>query len=945
MRTSITKVVVLPPDVERRDPENQDYMRASLYDENGAPLNLVGGAQGPRGPQGFTGDPGEPGPKGDKGDKGDTGSPGAKGDTGPQGLMGPAGPQGPKGDKGNVGPAGDPGDPGPQGLKGDPGVSDIPGPKGDPGTPGLPGPKGDPGISDIPGPPGPQGDPGEPGPKGDKGDTGSIGPAGVQGPQGPKGDNGLPGLTGDPGVKGDIGAPGPQGPKGDTGDTGPQGLRGDPGFSDIPGPQGDTGPAGPQGPQGDPGTPGAQGIQGLKGDPGLTGETGAQGPKGDQGVPGPQGIMGFTGEMGLQGPKGDTGDTGAAGPAGIQGPTGPKGDVGLQGPQGIQGDIGPGFVWKGVWAFDVNYVTNDVVNYGGAAWVALRPNLFKTCPDNALDWQLYVDRGQPGPQGIQGPQGASGTSVAVSTAVTVQDTGIAGQVRAGRQFILSDFTGMGLNTPVGLFNLSSVANLGNGGVLVNKGAVPFGVGITGQAGECAAFSGAPAQVLYSLDSGSSDPYRLLAGFGCWGCWVRTPKRGVIQYAVSKWSDLDTSRFYSLGVGANNSALVEYHVTTGVNVTLTGLSDVADDRWHFLVAVCDPGYLRLYVDGVLEASAPCGLNGTTPIAPFNIGGYGETNVASPATPLPFYGSIDEAFVIRDIPSDDQIRYWYAAKITHTLGVVPRLASLNVTRYRRGATLVQGDFPIAPLRLYQFPSTIAQDNGTQNVSLVGVSGSGRQPGPGADGLTTANGGGLSLSGTGHYTTPDTGLPDALTTRSYGCWFRTTSQAGQTMMTWGQPVGVSDARLYTDVGVLYAGSGADTITGPFVADGMWHHAVVVEYNAVGAPTDDGIKRKLYLDGRLVGSSTVLNSIVLVGFNGFRLGANAGGTVFFAGQLDVIFIGTAALTRTDVMKLYTKRSQSLGVAPKNPGDHIESMTASSLLFIGDTLEPQNTIDLSVMA
>ena len=56
------------------------------------------------------------------------------------------------------------------------------------------------------------------------------------------------------------------------------------------------------------------------------------------------------------------------------------------------------------------------------------------------------------------------------------------------------------------------------------------------------------------------------------------------------------------------------------------------------------------------------------------------------------------------------------------------------------------------------------------------------------------------------------------------------------------------------------------------------MVEDNAAG----DGVRRKLYFDGRLVGGSTVLNSITLAGANRFRIGAYADGTAPFTGQID---------------------------------------------------------------
>src|SRR4051812_38482413 len=71
---------------------------------------------------------------------------------------------------------------------------------------------------------------------------------------------------------------------------------------------------------------------------------------------------------------------------------------------------------------------------------------------------------------------------------TVLDVGLVGQIRAGRQLALADFTALGLAAPVGLWNLANVNDAsGNARNLTNKGTVPFGVGINGIATTAAVF--------------------------------------------------------------------------------------------------------------------------------------------------------------------------------------------------------------------------------------------------------------------------------------------------------------------------------------------------------------------------------------------------------------------------------------------------------------------------
>ena len=53
--------------------------------------------------------------------------------------------------------------------------------------------------------------------------------------------------------------------------------------------------------------------------------------------------------------------------------------------------------------------------------------------------------------------------------------------------------------------------------------------------------------------------------------------------------------------------------------------------------------------------------------------------------------------------------------------------------------------------------------------------------------------------------------------------------------------------------------------------------------------------------------------------------------------------MTSDEVLRLYAKGAQSLVSSPKNAGDHVEGFDSGSLLFIGDTLDAQHSIDLTV--
>jgi Concanavalin A-like lectin/glucanases superfamily len=539
-----------------------------------------------------------------------------------------------------------------------------------------------------------------------------------------------------------------------------------------------------------------------------------------------------------------------------------------------------------------------------------------------------------GPTGPQGPQGAL---LPVISGVPVLDVGVINQIRAGRQLTAADFTNMGLSAPAGLWNLSDLSDVsGNGRNLLNKGAVPFDVGINGTAATAAKFSGSTAQALYIPDTGAADPFRIKTG--SFGCWLRSAKINTRQDTLIK-SNAATNFSYGISVGGNNMALLFMSIsgpdTQPPNgLTLYGVSNVVDDRWHFVIGTYDGTTARIYIDGILENAAA--LNGAlfSSPAPLNIGAIGADG--STAAAAQHYGRIDEAFITNDVLSEDQIRNLYCVKIPHTLADVPSRVSLNVHRRRKGATLVAADFPTQPLRLYNFSGGSLGDEGSNGVAVIS---GGCLSVSGPDG---SNGNAFNFNGTTQtLAATDTGLPSVLATRSYGAWFKTsTVNVNAWIIGIGATPGTNDMGLWINTANnIISLTPGDNITGSFICDGQWHHVVVTEDNAA----IDGVKRKMYVDGRLTGISTVLGSVVLGGTNHFRIGSRCDGSGVFNGQIDGVFVCDYALTAERIAQLYAKGSQTLASSPKNPGDHVEAMSTTSLLATFDTLESQHTIDLGV--
>lgn len=562
-------------------------------------------------------------------------------------------------------------------------------------------------------------------------------------------------------------------------------------------------------------------------------------------------------------------------------------------------------------------------------------DLFLTKKDGSL-----INAGNVrGPRGADGPMGAAQSIIA---ARPVLDVGMLNQIRAGRQLAPSDFTNMGLAAPRGLWNLSNVTDSSGGGRnLTNKGSVPFGVGILGGAGQAAQFAGSAGQVLYISDTGAADTFRIKTGSV--GCWCRTAKRGVAQWTVSKWDDnVAGRRGYMLGVNSNNVAQwnVSSDGTAANTVAVVGTSDIADDRWHFIVGTFDGNKVRIYVDGALEASVNFGVAGgslfATP-APFNIGGYnGE---AATATTAPFFGRIDEAFLTPDVLSDDEIRNLYSAAIPHALAVVPSILNLTVQKRRRGATLSTTDFPAQPSRLYNFINGALTDQGVNNVAFA-YSGAAQAAVAGADGSRDSA---VPIISGSHLVASDSGMPSGLNPRTYGLWLKSTAQ-NTAIMGWGT-YNTAHALIYTANtagGPLGVSSGADNMTGPPIADGLWHFVVVVEDNTAA----DGVKRKLYVDGRVVNGSTGMNSITLGGVGRFRVGEipTGGPLIPFAGNVDGVFVYPGALTSDQVRALYQVSSQALSPMPIIPAVYIKGVESGRLLGYFDTLETSDLVGISAM-
>lgn len=550
-------------------------------------------------------------------------------------------------------------------------------------------------------------------------------------------------------------------------------------------------------------------------------------------------------------------------------------------------------------------------------------------------------------RGAQGPVGPAGLSfLNVLANQSILEVGMSGQIKAGHKLRLVDFsTLLGLPTvPVGLFNLTNLTNLGSGGNLVNKNAVTFVSDILGVAGEAAQLRGAsgiPANdpVLYIDDTGGADPFRIKTG--SIGCWFKSPKRGLTQSVITKivTGGASADILFQLYVLSNNTINAACYAG-GASWSAGGIMDICDDKWHHVVVTYDANFIRIHLDGLLEAIAPMGgVIAPTGFGPFNIGGFGGnagTNVSQP-----FYGRVDEAFVTHDILSEDEVRLLYSAAIAHGFGAVPKSVIININRRRKGAAIVSGDFPNQPLRGYNLDTL--NDFGSGGVLLTANPSTGaiaQAPGPDGTKDTARRYTGTHQGDSGSAA----GLPTT-GARSMGCWFKTTGTT-KAPMGYGTPSGEGAFNLNVGgTGLL----NCDTWTSNRVSssqpvnDGQWHHAVVT-YDP--APTDL-LRFKLYIDGKLVDAQVgaAITTDLTVTANRFRVGSYSDGTTPFLGDVARAFLYQGALTESQVRALYLKSGQDLGPSPKDAGDHVEGMDATYVYGIFDSLETQHKVNLAVAA
>ena len=174
--------------------------------------------------------------------------------------------------------------------------------------------------------------------------------------------------------------------------------------------------------------------------------------------------------------------------------------------------------------------------------------------------------------------------------------------------------------------------------------------VKGKVGECMEFPGSAAEYISVREHMYKDPIEEIS----LAAWVKTDVRGMI----ASW---DRSEFFRFAVGDDVGGNVATTFVAFDNCCPIhdwfGKTDVADDKWHHLVATFDGKEKRIYVDGDLDKkiAAPTKVIGAG-LARFGFIGIGSEAAAFDAAVGPtwaFNGLLDEFLLFHRALSEKEV----------------------------------------------------------------------------------------------------------------------------------------------------------------------------------------------------------------------------------------------------------------------------------------------------
>ena len=161
-----------------------------------------------------------------------------------------------------------------------------------------------------------------------------------------------------------------------------------------------------------------------------------------------------------------------------------------------------------------------------------------------------------------------------------------------------------------------------------------------------------------------------------GAWIKTSNSATTQLIFSSFSNNTNFAGFYLYVNSSNKIGFVSGKNSGetVNVdykAIASTNTVTDDNWHFVVATWDGSYLRLYKDGISDATEVAWANAPS-YAATNYVRVGAYSLTSTAITTPFLGQLDDVFLLKG-------RALSSTDIANLYGTYPTSAS---SQYLKG-----------------------------------------------------------------------------------------------------------------------------------------------------------------------------------------------------------------------------------------------------------------------
>lgn len=389
---------------------------------------------------------------------------------------------------------------------------------------------------------------------------------------------------------------------------------------------------------------------------------------------------------------------------------------------------------------------------------------------------------------------------------------------------------------------------------------------------------------------------------------------IVGYGNGQPSTLDTrdthlSSSYDRQIYMDNAGRLIFGVYVGSTQVVTTGKSYNDNAWHYVVGTQGPSGLVLYVDGVRVGTNPT-TTAQSYYGSWRVGGDNLNGWPNQPSSNFFQGSIDDTAIYPAPLTAQQVAQHYTLA-----GGTPNVNPAPKDAY--GAA-VYNDNPDFYWRLNETSGSVAADSSFYG-GTTGAYGPSVQLGQ--QGIVGQS---IAVTGSQDSTVGESAPVSSPASFSTEAWFKTGTTTGGKIIGFentqtGNGSNYDKQTYMTNDGSLIFGiynGGFNTVTsGPGFNDNKWHHVV---------STQDGSGMKMYIDGTLIGTSSMSTNQQYTGY--WRLGGgNLGGwpsqpsNMYFTGQIDEAAVYSTALSQQDVTSHY-----SLGIQDNQPPTVPANLTAT---------------------